>query len=385
MFYWRHLVYLLALGAGVIVQSSFVPSHGFPLRDHKGRDTANEIQLVGPENIKHRSVQDLEGASVYNIDSISPLLIDNDDLVEVSFTSSEPSVNDWVAAYSPPDVDITQTVPVKFGWCSDDSNYMLSTSGRLQFNFTNLRAGIKFYYFRNGTDYPVLVAESSDIVNFNNINEQLRPRVTATGDVDVLNISWSSNMSMLPVLRYGTISGNYTEEVAASTYRIERNQMCNAPANSFGWRDLGEIHTASFVGAMALANSVVYYIFGDLASDNWSKEYALHLPPLPGTQPPTRPTTVILYDDLGRGSLDMSYTWNEYGRPSILTTMAVGAEVAAGQVDMVYHGGDISYATGYMAVWDFFLDMLSPVAGSVVYLTTVGNHVKQSFCDPLLF
>ena len=26
------------------------------------------------------------------------------------------------------------------------------------------------------------------------------------------------------------------------------------------------------------------------------------------------------------------------------------------------------------AVWDFFLDMISPLASSVIYLTTVGNH-----------
>jgi hypothetical protein len=37
-------------------------------------------------------------------------------------------------------------------------------------------------------------------------------------------------------------------------------------------------------------------------------------------------------------------------------------------------GGDISYATGYMAVWDFFLNMISPIAGRTLYLTTVGNH-----------
>eukprot|EP00595_Chromulina_sp_UTEXLB2642_P000140 CAMPEP_0196762356 /NCGR_PEP_ID=MMETSP1095-20130614/1766_1 /TAXON_ID=96789 ORGANISM="Chromulina nebulosa, Strain UTEXLB2642" /NCGR_SAMPLE_ID=MMETSP1095 /ASSEMBLY_ACC=CAM_ASM_000446 /LENGTH=371 /DNA_ID=CAMNT_0042113033 /DNA_START=1060 /DNA_END=2175 /DNA_ORIENTATION=+ len=54
--------------------------------------------------------------------------------------------------------------------------------------------------------------------------------------------------------------------------------------------------------------------------------------------------------------------------------MAVGAEVAAGNVDAIYHGGDISYATGDIAVWDFFLDMISPMASGTVYLTTVGNH-----------
>ena len=40
----------------------------------------------------------------------------------------------------------------------------------------------------------------------------------------------------------------------------------------------------------------------------------------------------------------------------------------------MFSGGDISYATGYMAVWDFFLNMISPISGSVLYLTTVGNH-----------
>ena len=33
---------------------------------------------------------------------------------------------------------------------------------------------------------------------------------------------------------------------------------------------------------------------------------------------------LALYCDLGRGSLDDTYTWNYYGRPSINTTMAVG-------------------------------------------------------------
>lgn len=75
----------------------------------------------------------------------------------------------------------------------------------------------------------------------------------------------------------------------------------------------------------------------------------------------------------------MSFTWNEYGRPSTNTSMAVAVEVAHGLVDAVYHGGDISYATGYMAVWDFFLNMISPISASVVYLTTVGNHESDWF------
>ena len=34
-----------------------------------------------------------------------------------------------------------------------------------------------------------------------------------------------------------------------------------------------------------------------------------------------------------------------------------------GEIDMVFHSGDISYANGYLSGWDFFLDMVSPISG----------------------
>ena len=87
----------------------------------------------------------------------------------------------------------------------------------------------------------------------------------------------------------------------------------------------------------------------------------------------------MLFDDLGRGSTDDTYTWNEYGRPAINTSMSVSALIQSGAIDAVYHGGDISYATGYIAVWDFYLDMISPMAGGALYLTTVGNHESDYY------
>lgn len=348
--------------------------YDFPKKDHNGRETANEFQFIEPSNIGMYP----QTTGVYQITNISPLWINNNDEITVSFSSTTPASGDWIAAYSPANVDIKTTVPVKYGWCGDDPNYVSSKQGALTFNMTNLRSDIRFVYFVNGTKRPQLVANSSMVVRFNNVNEQLRPRVQATGNYNVLNISWSSNMSLIPVLKWGVMSGQYDHVSYADTTRIRKGDMCNAPASTYGWRDLGEIHTASLVGAAALANQPVYYMLGDEASGVWSKEYKLFLPPLPGANPPNRPTTVVLFDDLGRGSMDMSYTWNEYGRPSINTTMSVGAEVAEGKIDAIYHGGDISYATGYMAVWDFFLDMISPMSGSCLYLTTVGNHESDA-------
>jgi hypothetical protein len=344
-------------------------THSFPSKDHNGHDAANEIQFVEVANIK------IAVSASYEIKSISPLIINNGDVVNVTFYSSLPSSSDWIGAYSPEYVSITSTVPVKYGYCNDAlENYLISGHGSLTFNMTNLRAGIKFYYFTNGTKYPILTTSSDLIVNFADVNEPIRPRVTATGDYDKLRLTWSSNVSTSPVLKWGTATGDFSNVVDGSSSRLEKKDLCGAPATTIGWRDMGTINTAYFEGVAALANTPIYYMFGDSATNTWSKEYKLFLPPLPGVAPPTRPTTVVLFDDLGRGSTDMSYTWYEYGRPAILTTMAVGAEIAEGKIDAIYHGGDISYAEGYMAVWDFFLDMLTQMSASVVYLSTVGNH-----------
>lgn len=344
-------------------------THSFPTKDYEGRDAANEIQFIEPANIKFAL------SATYAINSISPAVIRNGDVVNVTFYSDKPSSNDWIGAYSPEEVSVTTTVPVKYGYCNDAlTSYLTTGHGYLTFNMTNLRAGIKFYYFTNGTKYPIMVNSSYTIVTFEDVNEPVHPRVTATGDYNKLQLTWSSNTSTTPMLKWGTAKGNYNVQALGTVSRIEKSELCGAPATTIGWRDMGDINTAYFEGVAALANTPIYYIFGDDATNTWSKEYKLYLPPVPGTNPPTRPTTVVLFDDLGRGSTDMTYTWYEYGRPAMLTTMAVGAEIAAGKIDAIYHGGDISYAVGYMAVWDFFFDMLTPMAGSVVYLSTVGNH-----------
>ena len=312
-----------------------------------GEQIANEFQLINQAKIANPTRQLNTGSAQYNITGISPLIIRNNDLVKVSFISNSAAKGDWIAAYST-DVNYKETVPIKFGLCSADPFYERTGSGHLFFNFTNVRSDIVFKYFVGSLHDAVLVAEATDVIHFENNNEPIRPRMVPVGitDPDTFKLLWSSAVSTNPMVKWGTKSGVYTSNVYAETQRIDRSQMCGAPANDTGWRDLGMIHTAFLKGMVALANEKVYYAFGDATTDDFSREYVFHVPPLRGTQPPSRPTRVILYDDLGRGSSDDSFTWNEYGRPSYSTAMAVGAEVSAGEIDAVYHGGDISYATG---------------------------------------
>ena len=311
-----------------------------------GEQIANEFQLINHEKIANPTRQ-LNTGTKYNFTGISPLINRNNDLVKVSFKSSLPAKGDWIAAYSA-DVDFRTTVPIKFGLCDADPFYERTGSGHLFFNFTNTRSDIVFKYFVGSLHDAVLVAESTDVLRFENTNEPLRPRIVPVGsdDPDTYKLLWSSAVSTNPMVKWGTKSGVYTTNAYAETQRIDRSQLCGAPANATGWRDLGMIHTAFLKGMVALANDKIYYSFGDVTTNDFSREYVFHVPPARGSQPPSRPTRVILYDDLGRGSSDDSFTWNEYGRPAYYTALAVGAEVNAGEVDAVYHGGDISYATG---------------------------------------
>lgn len=53
-------------------------------------------------------------------------------------------------------------------------------------------------------------------------------------------------------------------------------------------------------------------------------------------------------------------------------------------VDMVFHIGDISYATGFLVEWDSFLELISPVASKVSYMTAIGNHERYKLLSPNL-
>lgn len=131
--------------------AKFRKSHDFPLYapiENGGVQTANEFQMVVPGNIVFSSL-----ATGYDITSVSPLLINNDDVVTVSYSSLTPKSSDWIGAYSPANTDITQTVPVKYGYCDDSAGYLTTGVGSLTFNLTNLRSDVAFYYFSGRYTY----------------------------------------------------------------------------------------------------------------------------------------------------------------------------------------------------------------------------------------
>nr|QEZ88176.1 purple acid phosphatase 27 [Populus tomentosa] len=62
---------------------------------------------------------------------------------------------------------------------------------------------------------------------------------------------------------------------------------------------------------------------------------------------------------------------------SLSVIKAMTDEAESGNIDSIFHIGDISYATGFLVEWDFFLHLISPLASRVSYMTAIGNHERD--------
>eukprot|EP00250_Pteridium_aquilinum_P021385 c25104_g1_i1 orf=356-1489(-) len=148
--------------------------------------------------------------------------------------------------------------------------------------------------------------------------------------------------------------------------------MCNgfpSPAADFGWHDPGFIHSAVIIG---LSPSTSYpYKYGS-DKTGWSSTKMLKTAPASGSSK----VTFIAYGDMGKAPRDNSI--EHYIQPGSLGVInAVSGEVSNGNVDMVLHIGDISYATGFLAEWDYFLDLITPISSKIPYMTAIGNHERD--------
>ena len=65
----------------------------------------------------------------------------------------------------------------------------------------------------------------------------------------------------------------------------------------------------------------------------------------------------------------MGYGANSDGTVAQLTKLAGSCEI-----DAVFHNGYISYADGDQHHWDVYFRKIEPIASTVPYLTTPGNH-----------
>ncbi|AQK41111.1 putative inactive purple acid phosphatase 1 [Zea mays] len=107
-------------------------------------------------------------------------------------------------------------------------------------------------------------------------------------------------------------------------------------------------------------------------SVGWSDTVKFRTAPAAGSDE----LSFVIYGDMGKAPLGPSV--EHYIQPgSVSVAKAVAKEIQTGNVDSIFHIGDISYATGFLVEWDFFLHLITPLASQVPYMTAIGNHERD--------
>ncbi|KAK3001823.1 hypothetical protein RJ639_022452 [Escallonia herrerae] len=317
-----------------------------------------------------------------------------------------PSASDWVAMISPSHSDVSscpfnailyeQTgdlsklpllchYPVKAQYVSNDPDYLnckkktckkhgkgaclvTTCSGSLTFHVINIRTDIEFVFFAGGFETPCVLKRSKTL-KFANPKKPLYGHISSVDSTaESMRLTWVSGDKAPQHVEYGN-GRSQASEVATFSQSNMCTSVLPSPAKDFGWHDPGYIHSAVMTGLKP--STTFSYRYGS-ASAGWSDRIKFRTPPATGSDE----VKFLAFGDMGKAPRDPSV--EHYIQPGSLSVVkALAGEVSSGNVDSIFHIGDISYATGFLVEWDFFLHLISPVASRVSYMTAIGNHERD--------
>ncbi|XP_061995360.1 probable inactive purple acid phosphatase 27 [Rosa rugosa] len=342
--------------------------------------------------------------------SSSPGGLGDDEFVTVNVSGIlNPSKNDWVAMISPANSDVSicplntfyyvQTgdfsklpllchYPVKATYMSTDPDYLsckkkecqkyqngtshcaISTcSGSLTFHVINIRTDIEFVLFSGGFEVPCILKKANPL-KFANPNKPLYGHLSSIDSTGTsMKLTWVSGDEKPQQVQYGDGKSQTSVVTTFSQDDMQSSPAIPSPAKDFGWHDPGFIHSAVMTG-LKPSSSFSYRYGSD--SVGWSDRIQFRTPPVGGSDE----LKFLAFGDMGKAPRDSSV--EHYIQPGSLSVIeAVTDEINSGNVDSVFHIGDISYATGFLVEWDFFLYQINPVASRVSYMTAIGNHERD--------
>ncbi|XP_019185812.1 PREDICTED: nucleotide pyrophosphatase/phosphodiesterase-like [Ipomoea nil] len=241
-------------------------------------------------------------------------------------------------------------------------------SATLTFHVINFRTDIEFVMFSGGFEAPCLLARSGAL-SFSNPHSPLYAHLSSIDSTATsMRVTWVSGDKTPQQLQYA--NGKSQKSVVTT---FTQDQMCSAvlksPAKDFGWHDPGYVHSAIMTG---LEPSTTYtYTYGS-DSSGWSNKITFKTPPAGGSDE----VRFLAFGDMGKTPRDRSA--EHYTQPGALSVVkALVQEVSLGKVDSIFHIGDISYATGFLVEWDYFLHLITPIASRISYMTAIGNHERD--------
>lgn len=424
------------LGAALLVQGA-AAGWVFPA-DASSHLHHHEMSRVNPGKLRaHPAMASSHPAQGLSADGSVTLTLDTTSLpadggrVHLTIATSPTfarNESDWVALYSPADTEVTETVPVKMvqlgnltsqAWVGSDADVTVAV------DLIQMRSDFRFVFFAKNwwciedqygcawftEDIADAVAVAkSEVVTLASYTIPVNPRVLPhidpvlrTHEPGAWDVVWGSGLGadqdaalfwgFSPDISCEAVDAR-TAASPATTTTFKRKDLCGSPANGYGYRDPGFTKTAVVRGVKP--GQTLFYCPAAAASgsDNGAHVYQFKAPPAPHHPPPhsgrswgqgtpdgSARTVIAAFGDLGRGTMDDSACWQEYGHPAVYTSALLQQEADAGTIDAVYHIGDISYSVGYIASWDLYLDMIKGFSSRVPYLINQGNHEYDWYAD----
>uniref|UniRef100_A0A7S3D1E3 Purple acid phosphatase n=1 Tax=Palpitomonas bilix TaxID=652834 RepID=A0A7S3D1E3_9EUKA len=180
---------------------------------------------------------------------------------------------------------------------------------------------------------------------FCNVPEQVHISMEGTPSTQI-NVMWvTPKNTTTHTVWYGQSedSLNQMEEGYTTTY------------TDGGWE--GVIHIVELDQLSPLTR--YYYVVGD-ATDGKSKVFSFVTPPTSKEAKPS--SSIIVIGDMGADPL------------ADASVKSMTKRVQNGEIDLLVHDGDMSYANGVMRVWDQYLRKIEAISASVPYMVSPGNH-----------
>ena len=320
----------------------------------------------------------------------------------VSWSACEPHISDYLALL-PAEASISSTSPLKLAPTRG------AASGSADLNLNTLRTPVTFRLYRGGLvgPPPPQLLATSQILTWQHPNEPSGVHLALTGTSSEMRVTWTTADEAAPVVWYAPAGAPGALAMSrATSAKLERSDMfgdaevdwtptrpleLSSNATKLGYIDLGTQHSAVMSG---LVPGVTYtYTLGSgdsTAGRNFSASFS---------QPPGRgdaqTVTFLVAADMGAADVDGS-NWDDTGcvasrtelsmrgwdnRPAANTTAQMLRCVTTGcaaagltRPQAVVVNGDVSYARGFGAIWQAFLNQMAPIAAAVPLMTCPGNH-----------
>ena len=164
---------------------------------------------------------------------------------------SDPTVDDWIAVYTPVFVNLTYRTPIKFIMCAQSASHLSTGAGNVTFRLLNMRNNYLFALGRSGVGlltrsnfrgpYVTPAALSNVVVLTEELQDQpSMVHLALSGNPTEMVVVWTTKTLGTPIVEYGRTSAAPLSIATATSATYAALDMCpDGPADSSGFIDPG--------------------------------------------------------------------------------------------------------------------------------------------------